>query len=86
MTATPLDAARDALIALQGQLIAMLAAQNAALAARVAVLEERLARLERAASRNSGNSSFPPSMDDQPGRTPPPGKAGRGLLLAACCS
>ena len=78
MTATPLDAARDALIALQGQLIAMLAAQNAALAASVAVLEERLARLERAASRNSGNSSFPPSMDDQPGRTPPPGKAGRG--------
>jgi transposase len=78
VTAKPLDAARDALIALQGQLIAMLAAQNAALAARVAELEERLARLERAASRNSGNSSFPPSMDDQPGRPPPPGKPGRG--------
>ena len=72
MTATPLDAARDALIALQGQLITLLAAQNAALAERVAELEERLARLQRAASRNSGNSSFPPSMDDQPGRTPPP--------------
>jgi hypothetical protein len=50
----PLDGARDALIALQGQLIAMLAAQNAALTTRVAELEERLARLERAASRNSG--------------------------------
>ncbi len=70
MTARPLDAARDALIALQGQLIAMLAVQNAALAGRVGELEERLARLERAASRNSGNSSLPPSLDDQPGRTP----------------
>jgi transposase len=78
VTAKPLDAARDALIALQGQLIALLAAQNTALAGRVAELEERLARLERAASRNSGNSSFPPSMDDQPGRTPPPAKPGRG--------
>jgi hypothetical protein len=69
VTARPLDAARDALIALQGQLIAMLAVQNAALAGRVGELEERLARLERAASRNSGNSSLPPSLDDQPGRT-----------------
>ena len=72
MTARPLDAARDALIALQGQLIAMLAARNAALAGRIAELEERLARLERAASRNSGNSSLPPSLDDQRGGTPPP--------------
>src|SRR5512135_635924 len=56
----------------------MLAAQNAALAERVAELEERLARVERASSRNSGNSSLPPSMDDQPGRTPPPGKPQRG--------
>lgn len=84
MTARPLDAARDALIALQGQLIAVLAAQNAVLAARVAELETanaelsaRVQRLERAASRNSGNSSLPPSMDDQPGRTPPPGKPQR---------
>ena len=58
MTARPLDAARDALIALQGQLIAMLAVQNAALAGRAGELEEQLARLERAASRNSGNSSL----------------------------
>ena len=36
----------------------MLAAQNAALAERAGGLQERLARLERAASRNSGNSSF----------------------------
>jgi hypothetical protein len=75
----PLDAARDGLIVLQGRLIAVLAAQNAALAERVAQLEaanteqaERLARLERAVSRNSGNSSMPPSADDLPGKTPPP--------------
>jgi transposase len=82
-----LDAARDALIALQGQLIALLAGQNAALAARVAEqeavnadLSARVERLERAASRNSGNSSLPPSLDDQPGRTPPParGRQGKG--------
>ena len=76
MTARPLDSARDALIALQGQLIAMLMAQNVALAEQVGELEERLARMERAASRNSGNSSLPPSMDDQPGRTPPPERGG----------
>jgi hypothetical protein len=49
----------------------LLAARNAVLEERVGQLEERLARLERAASRNSGNSSLPPSLDDQPGRTPP---------------
>ena len=73
-----LDAARDALIALQGQLIAMLAAQNAALAARVGEQEERLTRLERAASQNSGNSSLPPSLDDHPGRIPAPAPRRRG--------
>jgi transposase len=74
----PLDAARDGLIAVQGQLIPALAARNAdlearnaGLEARVAELEERLARLERAVSRNSGNSGMPPSADDLPGRTPP---------------
>jgi hypothetical protein len=78
VTARPLDAARNALIAL-------LAAQNAALAARVAELEAanaelaaRVARLERAGSRNSGNSSMPPSADDLPGRTPPASQPGRG--------
>ncbi len=66
-----LDAARDALIALQGRLAVVLAARNAELETRVADLEERLARLERAMSRNSGNSGMPPSADDLPGRTPP---------------
>jgi transposase len=67
----PTDAAKDALIALQAQLLAVLAARNAELEARVGDLEERLARLERAMSRNSGNSSMPPSADDLPGKMPP---------------
>ena len=32
---------------------------------------EQIARLERIISRNSGNSSMPPSTDDQPGKKPP---------------
>ena len=34
-------------------------------------LRDKVARLERLVSRNSGNSSMPPSADDLPGRTPP---------------
>jgi hypothetical protein len=37
-------------------------------------LAAKVARLEHLLSRNSGNSSMPPSSDDQPGRTPPKGK------------
>jgi hypothetical protein len=60
----PLDAARDGLIALQGQVIGVLAVHNAALAERVAQpeaanaeLAERLARLERAVSREFRGTS-----------------------------
>jgi len=60
-----------ALAEVQGVLIEMLEAQKSELADRVAGLEERLARLERALSRNSGNSSMPPSSDDLPGRKAP---------------
>jgi transposase len=60
-------AGRDRLLAERDGEVAQLRAENAALAVRVA-------RLERLASRNSGNSSFPPSMDDQPGRKAPQGK------------
>ena len=60
-------AARDAQIAALGAEVAGLRAQ----AAEVAELRERVARLERALSRNSGNSSMPPSGDDAPGRKPP---------------
>ena len=42
------------------------------------VLEERVRRLERQASRNSGNSSMPPSSDDLPGRTKPAPKRAKG--------
>jgi hypothetical protein len=53
----PACAARDELIAEQ--------------AAAIAELQAKVERLERLVSRNSGNSSFPPSMDAQPGRKRP---------------
>lgn len=74
----PLDAARDAVITVQARVIEMLAAENARLAGQVADLAARAERLERLVSRNSENYSFPPSMDDQPGRTPPPARPKRG--------
>ena len=43
----------------------------AGLRAQLAEQAEQIARLERLISRNSGNSSMPPSSDDQPGRKPP---------------
>jgi transposase len=55
---------RDALIREQAERIA-------ALEAMVADLREQLAAAQRAGSRNSGNSSMPPSSDDLPGRKPP---------------
>jgi hypothetical protein len=60
----PPEDPRDALIREQ-------AGQIAALAALVAELQEQLDAALRAASRNSGNSSMPPSSDDLPGRRPP---------------
>jgi transposase len=69
---------------LQGLVIEALESRNSdletrkvELAGRVADLEGRLARLERLASRNSGNSSMPPSSDDLPGRKAP-GQRERG--------
>jgi len=55
---------RDALIRAQAERIAVLEAV-------VADLRERVAAAERSGSRNSGNSSMPPSADDLPGRKPP---------------
>jgi len=46
--------------------------------AQIAELEARLERLERLVSRNSGNSSMPPSTDDLPGKKPPERKPRRG--------
>jgi len=71
-------AARDEEIAqLQERLAArdaevtVLRDQIAARDAEVADLTDRVTRLERVVSRNSGNSSMPPSGDDTPGRKPP---------------
>ena len=50
----------------------------AGLRARNEELAERVARLERLISRNSGNSSMPPSSDDLPGKKPPERKPRRG--------
>ena len=47
----------------------------------MAELAAKVERLERLVSRNSGNSSFPPSMDAQPGRgraKPKPKRRGAG--------
>ena len=50
---------------------AELHAENAGLKAQLAEQAGKIARLERLISRNSGNSSMPPSADDQPGKKPP---------------
>jgi transposase len=81
------EMSRGELIVLAREQAGRLAAQErqiTALATQVADLVEagehlaaKLERLERLLSRNSGNSSLPPSMDDQPGRTPPPEKPQR---------
>jgi transposase len=78
---------RDELLVLAGEQAARLAAQEkqiTALATQVAGLIEanerlaaKLARVEHLLSRNSENSSLPPSMDDLPGRRPPEDNGGR---------
>jgi transposase len=73
----PPDEDLAVLAEIQGVLIEVLETRNSELSAQVAGLEERLARLERLVSRNSGNSSMPPSSDDLPGRKAP-GQRKRG--------
>ena len=61
-------------VAEAGELKALLRerdSQVAALTTALTELTQRLARVEHLLSRNSGNSSNPPSRDDDPGRTPP---------------
>jgi transposase len=65
---------RDELIAL----VAAQAEQIAELVKTNEVLAAKLAKVEHLLSRNSGNSSSPPSKDDEPGRTPPKDKPRRG--------
>jgi transposase len=57
---------------------AELEAGNAELRAQLAEQAEKIARLERLISRNSGNSSMPPSTDDQPGKKLPERGSRRG--------
>jgi hypothetical protein len=76
--------AADVVAALQGanaqlrEQNAELRAENAELKAQLAEQAEKIARLERLISRNSANSSMPPSIDDQPGRKPPGRRPRRG--------
>jgi transposase len=83
----PEELSRDELIALvgaQAERIARQDGQITAMATRIADLVEanealagKLARLEHLLTRNSGNSSSPPSKDADPGKTPPPEKKRR---------
>lgn len=58
-------------VAQAGQIVA-LAESNEQLRTANEELAARLARVEHLLSRNSGNSSMPPSRDHDPGKTPPP--------------
>jgi hypothetical protein len=71
----PEEMSRDELIVV----VARQAGQIAQLVAANEDLSGKLARLEHLLSRNSGNSSNPPSRDDDPGKPAPPDKRrGRG--------
>jgi transposase len=75
---------REELIALvwrQDGQITTLSTQVADLVEANEQLMAKLARLEHLLSRNSGNSSMPPSTDDDPGRSPPAAKPQRGGLF-----
>jgi hypothetical protein len=67
------ELSREELIALAQRVLEA----NAALEERARRLEERVRQLERQVSRNSGNSSLPPSSDDVPGRSKPAPKKGK---------
>ena len=81
--ALPPEDPRDALIREQAERLALQDEQIAGQVERVAALEVLVADLRkqlevalRAGLRNSGNSSMPPSSDDQPGRSRPGGSGG----------
>jgi transposase len=67
----PAPAPDCASCAARDEQIAALESELRERAEETAELRARVARLERALSRNSGNSSMPPSGDDLPGRAPP---------------
>lgn len=77
----PEEMSRDELVKLvrrQDTQISSMASRISELLEVNEALEGRLARLEHLLSRNSANSSMPPSKDDDPGKTPPPAKPTRG--------
>jgi transposase len=89
VTETPAEDPRDALIREQAAQIDLLNERAAlqderitALTALAAELREQLDAALRAVSRNSGNSSMPPSGDDLPGRKPPARKERRAAQRA----
>ena len=63
-----------ALVAAQAEQLAAQAEQIVSLTTANGELAARLARVEHLLSRNSGNSSMPPSRDHDPGKTAPPHK------------
>src|SRR3954469_1296936 len=65
-------------IAAQDQQITTLTGQLAVLMETNEALAGKLAQLEHLLSRNSGNSSMPPSKDDDPGKPMPPEPKRRG--------
>jgi transposase len=65
-------------LAAQDRQIAELAGQLRELVETNEALIDKLARLEHLLSRNSGNSSAPPSRDGDPGKPPAPEKTRRG--------
>jgi transposase len=69
---------RDQLIAVRDAQIVAMAGELSELRKENEVLAGKLARLEHLLSRNSKNSSSPPSKDDGPGKTPPPVDTRRG--------
>lgn len=77
----PEDLSRDELIVevrRQAGQITTMAGQLARLVEDNEALAGKLARLEHLLSRNSGNSSMPPSKDDDPGKPAPPEPKRRG--------
>src|SRR5947207_7133303 len=68
---------RDELIVVVHRQVAQITAQAGQLSELIETNEAlagKLARLEHLLSRNSGNSSNPPSKDDDPGKPAPPEK------------
>jgi hypothetical protein len=68
---------RDARIAIQDGQIGTLSRQVSELVEANEALAAKLARVEHLLSRNSQNSSMPPSKDDDPGRAQPMEKSKR---------